>query len=761
MSRPSKHGIWIGLVALALFAGPSLARGAVTSEQVERAIREGIRFLKSQQRPDGSWPEVEEKANTGTTSLVTLALLTAGEKADSPAIRASLDYLRNFGPERLRNTYSVSLQTMVFAGADPDHDRLRLLANVEWLEAAQIKPGDRMVWPGTWTYSDTKIQAGDNSNTQYALLGLNAASEAGVAVNPNAWAYSRSFFEKFQNRDGGWAYTPRHKESTGSMTCAGISSLIITGSKRYEGLEFLQGERIIDCGKGGFNRSLLGGLDWLGNHFQVGQNLGHGQVWKYYYLYALERAGRLSGVRFFGREDWYRRGAEELVHDQNPLSGFWRGAGQENELVATSFALLFLAKGRAPVLVNKLRHLPSGDWNPDPDDIRNIVGVVSRDWKTLLTWQVVDPSHATVQDLLQAPILFFNGHRAPDFDGAARLNIREYVEQGGFLLADACCGDPEFDRGFRRLIKEIFPEEEFQLRPLSPEHPVWRARNLLSPEVHPLWGIEHGCRTVLIYSPTDLSCYWNQSERNPANPAVIRSIKVGQNVIDYATGKELPPDKLVVRETHTVKTDAPKRGALRIAKLKHAGDWNIAPQAIPNLMDELRKPPLRFDVVLTQRDLSPSDPNLIYYPLIYIHGRGAIAFPGEDLEALRRHLEPGGGMLFADAACGSAAFDASFRRFVAELVPDSRLEPIPQNDELYTQKVGFDLSKSQYTKAAGGGVGLPQLEGVKINGHWAIIYSKFDIGCALERHTGIDCKGYTYESALKIAGNVVIYSTLP
>ncbi len=430
-------------------------------------------------------------------------------------------------------------------------------------------------------------------------------------------------------------------------------------------------------------------------------------------------------------------------------------------MVATSFALLFLAKGRAPVLINKLRHQPAGDWNHDPDDIRNIVGVVSRDWKTLLTWQIVDPSRATVPDLLQAPILFFNGHRAPEFDGTARVNLREYVEQGGFLFADACCGDKEFDRGFRKLIKEIFPEEEFQLRPLSPEHPVWRARHLLSPEVHPLWGIEHGCRTVLIYSPTDLSCYWNQAEHNPANPAVIRSIKVGQNVIDYATGKELPADKLVVREIHNLKMDSARRGALRIAKLKHAGDWNIAPQAIPNLMDALRKPPLSFDVVLTQRDLSPSDPNLIYYPLIYIHGRGSISFPREDLEALRRHLEPGGGTMLADAACGSAAFDASFRRFVAELVPSSRLEPIPLKDELYTAKIGFDLSKSQYTKAAGGGIGFPQLEGVKINGHWAIIYSKFDIGCALERHTGIDCKGYTYESALNIAANVVIYSTLP
>jgi Domain of unknown function (DUF4159) len=87
--------------------------------------------------------------------------------------------------------------------------------------------------------------------------------------------------------------------------------------------------------------------------------------------------------------------------------------------------------------------------------------------------------------------------------------------------------------------------------------------------------------------------------------------------------------------------------------------------------------------------------------------------------------------------------------------------PIPHDDELYTKQVGADLRDVQYTKGAGGGRDFPQLEGVKINNHWSIIYSKYDIGCALEHHTGIECKGYTYESAIKIAGNIVIYSTLP
>ncbi len=739
------------------------AKGAVTAAEVERAIKDGVRYLKSTQRADGSWPDAEKDARTGMTSLVTLALLTTGEKPGSPGLKRALDFLRQSSADDLRNTYSIALQTMVFAMAQPERDQLRIAANVAWLENAQIRANDPIPWPGSWSYNETKRgRPGDNSNSQYALLALYAASEAGVAVRPEVWARAREYWERSQKADGSWAYHPDSSNATASMTCAGLSSLIISGLARFQDQEYLRGDAIVDCGKGGVNRRIQLGLNWLANHFQVGQNFGNGQQWRFYYLYGLERAGRMAGVRFLGQHDWYRLGAEKLVHEQDRLSGFWRGALTEDDpVLATSFALLFLAKGRAPVLINKLRHGPGSDWQNDPDDVRNLVNVVSNDWKTLLTWQVVDPGAATVSELLQAPIAFMTGHHAPELSPAAKQKLRDYLEQGGFLVADACCSSPEFDRGFKQLVQEIFPEDQFKLRPLSDEHPIWRAKHLLSPDIHPLWGIEHGCRTVLVYSPVDLSCYWNQSERNATSPAVIKSIKVGQNIVDYATGRETPADKLTVRTVRDPRAVAIKRGAIRVAKLKHAGDWNIAPQAIPNLMDALQRPPYFFNVVLKQKDLFPRDPDLIYYPLIYIHGRAAISFGQEDLEALRKHIDPGGGTLFADAACGSPPFDASFRKVVAVLFPNNPLVPIPKDDPLYTTKVGADLSTVQYTKAAGGGRDFPQLEGVKINEHWAIIYSKLDIGCALERATGIECKGYTHESALLIAGNIVIYSTLP
>ena len=174
-------GLAVGSVAPTAI-GPSKAEAAVTHEEVERAIREGVRFLLKEQKENGSWKDFDQSTKTGLTSLITLALLTAGEKPDSPAIRKAVAYLRGFSPEQLDSTYAISLQTMVFAAVDPKGDSVRIVANVDWLERAQIPAGAAPSARGSWTYGlgGGHGQAGDNSNSQYALLGLHAASEVGV-----------------------------------------------------------------------------------------------------------------------------------------------------------------------------------------------------------------------------------------------------------------------------------------------------------------------------------------------------------------------------------------------------------------------------------------------------------------------------------------------------------------------------------------------------------------------------------------------------
>ena len=55
----------------------------------------------------------------------------------------------------------------------------------------------------------------------------------------------------------------------------------------------------------------------------------------------------------------------------------------------------------------------------------------------------------------------------------------------------------------------------------------------------------------------------------------------------------------------------------------------------------------------------------------------------------------------------------------------------------------------------------PQLEGIKINERWVVVYSKYDLGCALERHQSPECRGYDPESALRIATAAVLYHLKP
>src|SRR5262249_49122828 len=95
-------------------------------------------------------------------------------------------------------------------------------------------------------------------------------------------------------------------------------------------------------------------MNWIKEHFTL--NLRNRT---FYHLYGLERTGRLTGQRFIGGHDWYREGCEFLVEQQKTVgkdAGSWYTSNTSFDswpVVSTSFALLFLSKGRTPVLISK------------------------------------------------------------------------------------------------------------------------------------------------------------------------------------------------------------------------------------------------------------------------------------------------------------------------------------------------------------------------------------------------------------------------
>jgi hypothetical protein len=295
------------------------------------------------------------------------------------------------------------------------------------------------------------------------------------------------YWTGLQNPDGSWGYTLHRgaqTSGTGSMTCAGIASMIIVEDRLGAADAQVVHDRIECCGRGGGeNEAIQRGMIWLEKHFSAERNPGFresvgglvGEIWLYYYLYGMERVGRMTNRRFVGQHDWYREIARFLVRQQeSTFSDSWHGTYPKNdEVVATSFAVLFLAKGRRPVLMAKLKHTTPADWNQHRGDVNNLTRYVESRWHHELTWQVVDLKAASVEDLGQTQVLYLCGSTSPlpeeprDQQALAQ-KLRDYIDRGGFLFAEAYCGGRGFDQGFRRLMELAFPEREYRLQLLSP-----------------------------------------------------------------------------------------------------------------------------------------------------------------------------------------------------------------------------------------------------------------------------------------------------
>jgi hypothetical protein len=492
----------------------------------------------------------------------------------------------------------------------------------------------------------------------------------------------------------------------------------------------------------------------------------------------------LTGLRFFGDHDWYRVGARHLVETQDVRFGSWTSQGDE-PVVGTCFALLFLSKGLSPVLINKLKFgTPHPDtrqadpsfWNVHPRDINNLTEYISgKDkWPRLVTWQVLDLKLATEEEgvaaLLQAPVQYLCGSEDPSVMSDAEVALlREYIIQGGFLFAVQGCGRADFEDGFKRLVKRMFPEPEYELQPLPDTHDIYRSEYKLDGKSFELWGVDIGCRTAIVYAPFDHACRWDRWMKYdpPRRPIGVKvqiekSMSIGVNVVAYATGRELV-DKLKTPSLVKLNEDDPlNRGRTVIARLRHTGGFDTAPNALKHVRLALEE--IGIDLSPLAPTIPAADPALFDYPLLYMHGRKNFALTAAERDRLKAYLE-NGGFLFADACCGIRQFDASFRKLI-EQVFGQPLSPIPVEHELFHNPLGHDIREVRRRIPEGEGAnvlvqqeskGAPVLEGIEVNGRYVVVYSKFDLSCALERQTTVSCAGYPTEDAAKIAVNIVLY----
>ncbi len=196
----------------------------------------------------------------------------------------------------------------------------------------------------------------DNSNTQFATLGLWAAGRHGVPME-RAPARLGQRFQVSQTPGGGWTYRYELHPGGGetpSMTGAGMLGLAVGHGVKSD----LKGEDVKAAGE---DPQVEMGMKALARFIRSMNEPGYlnGQMAGLYFLWSVERVGMLYGRRTIDGEEWYPWGVDLLLPRQQG-NGSWLTNGYvgANATTDTCFALLFLKRANlAKDLTTKVEFL--------------------------------------------------------------------------------------------------------------------------------------------------------------------------------------------------------------------------------------------------------------------------------------------------------------------------------------------------------------------------------------------------------------------
>ncbi len=730
--RAGRLALFVALLLPAGLAGAvEIAVPEVTPAQLQARIDYLVADIREAQDANGAFVVRQQQQYTvGHTALAIVALRAAGVPENDPAVVRGIEYLRGRTGERGRDVYEKSLQLMALCSVDPDPHRRVVADLASYLVAAQQQSGG-------WTYDMSGRT--DYSNTQYALLGLNAAAGAGVPIPPEVWEKARVYLQGGQNADGGWGYTPRSTPSYGSMTAAGVASLYICDTWIHVNRK--------RCGVYPDVRPIQGGLNWMSRSFSVAANPGR-NAWHFYYLYALERVGVILAQRYFGWHDWYREGAAYLV--LNPANRMFVSSGNEWPFLRKCFGLLFLAKGNAPIVIHKASW--AGRWNANRYDARFLVQFTGDELGRGLDWQIV-PLSAPLDRLMSAPILYLSGSSIAAWDDEERARFRQYTEAGGVVLVEAEGGDRAFDDSFRKMMAQLYPEDE--LAPLGDDHPIYSVYfNVPAGERPPLEAIKGPCWISVLYAPKGLSCPWDVADFDHVN------FKLGMNIIAYVTGLQRLQGKLEKPEFSRPPEDDEavlRRGAFTVGQVMHRGDWRPHKVAWRRVLQAVRSE-AGLEVFSRTVPLNLTEQSPFEAQMLYITGVQDPKLTAQTKDALAEYVERGG-FIFAEAACGSSRFDRAFRETMNEIFPDSALRVLPVGHPLYA--LGRPLGEVDYSQAVrkdAPNLKRPYLEYMERDGRAVVVYSKYDLSSAIDGHPCHSCPSVLDPSASLLVMKIVLYA---
>lgn len=717
----------------------------IGDDEIGMAILKGVEYLATRLEKGHLDVEEDQQASSlrwGMEALATYALLQAGQAIKDPRLSPNSPFMSKLlvnmreMPRGQSMTYTRALRVLALSMVNRPENRAYIKADVEWLLRAQKQ--------GAYTYGIRPAGgAFDNSNSQYGLLGVWAGAEAGVGVEvpQGYWRMVEKHWTDTQLVDGQWGYSRGPMRAGYAMTCAGVASLFVT----HDHLEAMQSGR--ELGKSPYGPALTKGLAWLEKDDNSVTLDAGGVMWMTgYNLYGLERVGLASGFKHFGNHDWYRELSRKVVDEQNG-DGSWSGragfAGAD-PAIQSAYCLLFLCRGRHPILMNKLRF--DGSWANRPRDVANLAHYATDRLERPINWQVIHLNRDW-QEWTDSPILYVASHQPVNLKDADVDKIRSFIAAGGLLFTQADASSEAFNSFAEDLARRLFPM--YRMEDLPADHQIY---SVLFPvkDGPRLRTVSNGSRLLMLHSPTDIALDWQQRKDKTKET----TFQTGLNIFLYAAGKSDLRNRLtspVVRPPNT-----PVLHTVKVARLMYDGNWDPEPAAIGRLSNLLQ---LSTGWRIEPANVAIADLRPGVSPLAHLTGTAGQTFSAAQMGAIKKYVE-GGGVLVVDACGGSEGFDRSINEALAKTFGPDAFGPMPgDHPALRGKGPGMEdpgpmrLRPYAMTKNVGGG-SLRYLSA----GKGCVIVSYLDMTSTLLGTNAWDIVGYQSKWAEAFMKNLVVWS---
>ena len=218
-------------------------------------------------------------------------------------------------------------------------------------------------------------------------------------------------------------------------------------------------------------------------------------------------------------------------------------------MMRISFLFLFLlftfgsAGQGSSVKIALLKYNGGGDWYSDPTALPNLIEFCNENLNTNIN---AEPSTIEIgsPELFNFPFAHLTGHGNIILSESDAMNLRIYLEGGGFLHIDDNYGLDEY---IRREMKKVFLDQEFV--ELPPTHEIFHQKydfNEGIPKIHEhdnkqpqAFGLFVDDRLVCFYTyETDLGDGWEDTDvHNDPEDLRQKALKMGANIIAYVFGQ--------------------------------------------------------------------------------------------------------------------------------------------------------------------------------------------------------------------------------